>query len=149
MARFSTQLVLSCMRLRLPIALLILVATSCAQRSAVEKPQVVSEANLNTQQNELLRQVSQEVTLHGTFSLRGKFGPFIQTDTGPIYLVASDSFSWNDDHGRLEGKSVRVTGVLRFAHYADAISGTSSEGHPQDHFYFEAEKAKIVINNSQ
>ena len=40
----------------------------------------------------------------------------------------------------MEGKDVRVTGTLRFAHYE------AFPEHPPDQFYFEAEKAKIELN---
>jgi hypothetical protein len=84
--------------------------------------------------------------MHGQFSLGGKIGPYILVRNGPIYLVSQGNFSWGDDYARMEGRDVRVTGILRFAH-TDANAGNSSEAHPPDHFYFEAEKMSLKTMN--
>jgi hypothetical protein len=80
--------------------------------------------NLNeASDRELLGHLGEKVTMHGKWSLRGVIGPYIPATHGPIYLVSKGNFSWGEKYARMEGKDVRVTGVLRY---------------PPDHFYFEA-----------
>jgi hypothetical protein len=46
----------------------------------------------------------------------------------------------------MEGKEVRVTGTLQFAHYAEEESAKALPiARASDHFYFEAETAKIEL----
>jgi hypothetical protein len=47
----------------------------------------------------------------------------------------------------MEGKDVRVTGILRFAKNPDASGADLPAGRPSDHFYFEAESATIDLNH--
>jgi hypothetical protein len=138
------------MTLKLLAAIVILIATSCTQRSSTApNVQVSSETDLSSaSDSELLKHVSEKVTLHGQFSLRGKVGPYILIRSGPIYLISQDDFSWGDDYVRMEGRDVRVTGILRFAHYAHANEGTAAEARPKDHYYVEAENAKIELNEN-
>jgi len=138
------------MPLKLLAVIVILVTTSCTQRSATaSKVQVSSETDLSSASDgEQLRPVGERVTIHGQFSVRGKVGPYILISSGPIYLVPQGKFSSGDDYARMEGREVRVTGILHFVHYADAKEGPSAEARPQDHYYFEAEKATIELNGS-
>ena len=133
------------MPLKLLTAIVILITTSCAhQNSIASKEQVSAETDLTSaSESELLKHVGERVTIHGRFSLKGKVGPYILIRSGPIYLVAQGNFSWGEDYARMEGRDVRVTGILRFAHYPPASEAPTAEARPQDHYYFEAEKAKI------
>jgi len=136
------------MFLKIIIAIVMLVSTSCAHRSSVvSKETATPQTNLNAASKEvLLRHVDQKVTIRGQFSLRGKIGPYILAQSGPIYLVPQGNFTWGDAHARMEGRDVSVTGILRFRHYPD--DGISSEARPHDHFYFEAEKATIELSGN-
>ena len=68
--------------------------------------------------------VDHVVTVTGKFSLAGKLGPFILIDDCGIYLRSDRGFDWNDDkYSMMEGKSIRVTGTLRFKDYPDAPPG--------------------------
>jgi hypothetical protein len=122
-----------------------LLSASCAQKNPVRsKDQVSTQSNVNLNEasdSELLGHVGEKVTMHGKWSLRGIIGPYILANNGPVYLVSKGDFSWGEKYARMEGKDVRVTGVLRYAHYEP-----SAEQHPPDHFYFEAETAKIELN---
>ncbi|HVS20954.1 MAG TPA: hypothetical protein VHD88_03860, partial [Pyrinomonadaceae bacterium] len=93
--------------------------------------------------SELRRHLGESVTMHGRFSLRGKIGPFILVDGRPVYLVSSGSFVWDRNYEKLEGLAVRVTGTLRFAHYPDATQDPLPVARVPDHFYFEAETARV------
>jgi len=92
---------------------------------------------------DLRGRIGQEVTLRGTFSLRGKIGPFVLVSGNPVYLVAAGSFSWQP-YSRLEGKIVSVTGVL---HFFKAPVEPDPPGpiaaRPPDYFYFEAASAVV------
>jgi hypothetical protein len=91
--------------------------------------------------SELLGHVGENVTLHGKWSLRGLVGPYILVNNRSVYLVSKGNSSWGEKYARMEGKDVRITGVLRYRHYEP-----STEQHPHDHFYFETETAKIELN---
>jgi len=127
----------------LTIAVLLLSA-SCAQKNPLaSKAQVSTQSNVNLNEasdSELLGHVGEKVTMHGKWSLGGVVGPYILVNSGPIYLVSKGNFSWGENYARMEGKDVRVTGVLRYAHYEP-----SPKQHPPDHFYFEAETAEIEL----
>ena len=140
------------MNLKVLFVVVFLLAASCVNKNALpSKAQVSPQTNVNLNLNEaseseLLNHVGKKVTMHGKWSLRGKIGPYILAANGPIYVVSQGSFSWSEKYGRMEGKEVRVTGVLRYAHSSAASEGSSSEQHIPDHFYFEAETAKIELN---
>ena len=99
----------------------------------------------NADDTELQRHLGESVTLHGRFSLRGKTGPFILVGTRPIYLEASGSSVWGERYAKMEGRDVSVTGTLRFAHYADGTQKSSPVARASDHFYFEAETARVEL----
>jgi hypothetical protein len=86
--------------------------------------------------------------MRGRFSLRGKVGPFILVGGRPIYLVPTGAFTWGEPYAQMEGKDVRVTGTLRFAHYPTPPAEALPAGRPSDHFYFEAETARIELSQS-
>lgn len=100
----------------------------------------------NAPDSKLQQHLGERVTMHGKFSLRGKIGPFILVRERPIYLKPHGSVSWNRSYELMEGKDVRITGILRFAKNPDASGGDLPAGRPSDHFYFEAESAKINLN---
>jgi hypothetical protein len=132
------------MRLKVLTIVVLLLSASCAQKNPVgSKDQVSTQSNVNLNEasdSELLGHVGENVTMHGKWSLSGVIGPYILANNGPIYLVSKGNFSWGEKYARIEGKDVRVTGVLRYAHYEP-----STEQHPPDHFYFDAETAKIEL----
>lgn len=78
--------------------------------------------------------VGQEVTLTGTWNKCGKVGPYVTATGGQAYIVGSDTESWPE----MDGKTVHVTGVLRFRKYEVHL-----RPRPRDHFYFEAESTRI------
>lgn len=136
------------MRLAIPLALL-LVAAGCVHRAS--RPPAVQPAPTpldlsGASDRELQRHLGERVTMRGRFSLRGKVGPFILAGGRPIYLVPTGSFSWGEPYVSMEGKDVRVAGTLRFAHYTEPPPDALPEGRAPDHYYFEAETAKIELS---
>jgi hypothetical protein len=128
------------MNTRLSISLAaILAAAGCAQRAATPTPFDLTSAPVS----ELHRHLGETVTMHGQFSLYGKIGPFILVAGRPIYLEPHGSFSWGEPYASMEGQDIRVTGTLRFAHYPEPPPGDSTVARALDHFYFEAETAKV------
>ncbi len=99
----------------------------------------------NASESELMQHLGESVTIRGKFSMRGKVGPFILVHGRPIYLEPHGSFSWGNSYARMEGRTVRVTGTLRFAHYPTPPPQALPEGRAPDHFYFEAETAKVEL----
>ena len=89
--------------------------------------------------------LGEKVTMRGKFSLRGKVGPFIFVRRRPIYLESRESFSWGKSYARMEGRTVRVTGTFRFAHYPAPPPQALPEASAPDHFYFEAETARVEL----
>jgi len=131
------------MNTRLSISLaLLLAALGCAERAPTPTPFDLTSAP----EGELQQRLGENVTMRGQFSLYGKIGPFILVGGRPIYLVPQGSFSWGESYESLEGKPVRVTGTLRFAHYPEPPPGDSAVAHAIDHFYFEAETAKVELS---
>jgi len=142
------------MRLILCLALVI-APSKCAQHSSPDtNPQGTSTLETraatspdltNASDAELQQHVGELVTMRGKFSLRGKIAPFILVAGRPIYIKPSGSFSWGKDYAKMEGRGVRVMGTLRFAHYPAPPPEALPVGRAQDHFYFEAETAKIEL----
>jgi hypothetical protein len=100
--------------------------------------------NLNeASDSELLGHVGEKLTMHGKWSLRGIVGPYILASNREIYLVSKTNVSWGEKYARMEGKDVRVTGILRYERYEP-----SALQHPPDHFYFETETATIALNEN-
>jgi len=131
------------MNTRLSVSLAVLLAAAgCAQRAPIPTPFDLTSAP----DSELQQHLGAIVTMHGQFSLYGKIAPFIQVAGRPIYLVPQGSFSWGEPYARMEGQDVRVTGTLRFAHYPEPPPGPSPVGRAFDHFYFEAETAKVELS---
>jgi hypothetical protein len=94
----------------------------------------------------LMKHLDQIVTMTGRFSLRGKLGPFIEVGKRPIYLKPKASFSWGDTYAAMEGREVRVTGVLKFFQSPEVLTPKNSPiAQVPDHFYFVAETAKIEL----
>ena len=136
------------MRLAISLALL-LAAAGCAHRAS--KPLDVQRAPTpvdltSAPDSELQQHLGERVTMRGRFSLRGKVGPFILAGGRPIYLVPKGSFSWGEPYASMEGKDVRVTGTLRFAHYPEPPPEAVPAGRALNHFYFEAETAKVEVS---
>jgi hypothetical protein len=96
--------------------------------------------------SELQQHLGESVIMRGRFSLRGKIGPFILVGGRPVYLVSKGSFSWGEPYASMEGRDVRVTGTLRFAHYPEPTPDALPAGRAPDHFYFEAETAKVELS---
>ena len=138
------------MNTRLAISLAILFAAAgCAHRASVPLPVPPAQSPIDltsASDSELQRHLGERVTMRGQFSLRGKVGPFILAGGRPIYLVAKGTFPWGEPYASMEGKEVRVTGMLRFAHYPVSPLDALPEGRPSDHFYFEAETAKVELS---
>ncbi|HVS81060.1 MAG TPA: hypothetical protein VHE60_04940 [Pyrinomonadaceae bacterium] len=146
------------MNIRLAVSLaLLLAAGKCAQRASTptkvqraptppEAQQVSTRLDLTSaSDNDLQQHLGESVTMRGQFSLRGKLGPFILVGGRPIYLIPHGSFSWGEPYASMEGRNVRVTGTLRFARYPPPPPQALPEGRAPDHFYFEAETAKVEL----
>ncbi|HEV2915069.1 MAG TPA: hypothetical protein VGX92_17460 [Pyrinomonadaceae bacterium] len=128
---------------------MLLAAAGCAHRASI--PRVAQPAPTladltAASDSELQQHLGERIVMRGRFSLRGKAGPFILVGGRSIYLVAKESFSWGKPYASMEGRDVRVTGTLRFAHYQEATSEALPEGRASDHFYFEAETAQVELS---
>lgn len=138
------------MKKRFAISLAILLASAaCAHHVSI--PRIVQPAPTpvdltSAPDSELKQHLGEYVTMRGQFSLRGKIGPFILVGRSPIYLVAKGSVSWGKSYESMEGRDVRVTGTLQFAHYPPPPRKALPEGRVSDHFYFEAETAKVELS---
>ncbi len=146
------------MNIRLVISLALLLAParctqhapapSDAQRTPTppDTQRVLTPLDLTTaSDSKLMQHLGESVTMSGQFSLRGKIAPFILVGGRPIYLEPRGSFSWGEPYAGMEGRTVRVTGTLRFAHYPTPPPQALPEGRAPDHFYFEAETAKVEL----
>jgi len=124
----------------------ILAAAGCSQRALTPTPAPAPFDLTSAPDTELQKHLGENVTMHGQFSLYGKTGPFIRVGGRPIYVVPQGSFSWGESYASMEGQDVRVTGTLRFAHYPEPPPGDSPVARASDHFYFEAETAKVEVS---
>ncbi len=86
----------------------------------------------------LPQNVGHRISVQGTFSMRGVQGPFIAFDGQAVYLVSRGTFTWSEAYERLEGKTVRATGTLRFMRFKP-----SDAQHPPDYFYMDAGDAVV------
>jgi hypothetical protein len=124
----------------------ILVTAGCSHRALTPTPTSAPFDLTGAPDSELQQHLGENVTMHGQFSLYGKIGPFILVAGRPIYLVSHGSFSWGEPYASMEGQDVRVTGTLRFAHDPEPPPGDSPVARAPDHFYFEAETAKVEVS---
>jgi hypothetical protein len=140
------------MKMHLAVSLaLLLAATGCAHHASTQPAVRRAQTPLDltgAPDSELQQHLGERVTMHGQFSLRGKVAPFILVGGRPVYLVPKGSFSWGEPYASMEGREVRVTGTLRFAHYPEPPPDAPPEGRASDHFYFEAETAKVELSRS-
>ena len=57
------------------------------------------------------------MTIRGTFSLYGKFGPYVLLGNQQVvYLVPWGSFTWGKPYSEMQGNVVAATGTLSFYH---------------------------------
>jgi hypothetical protein len=136
-------------RLAISLALL-LAAVGCGPRASIPRnasPTPMTVDLTNSSDNELQHHYGERVTMHGEFSLYGKLGAFILVKGRQIYIRSKASHSWGEAYPSMEGRDVRVTGTLRFAHYP-SVPEPVTEARPFDHFYFEVETAKIELNQN-
>jgi hypothetical protein len=127
----------------------ILAAAGCSQRAPTPTPTSAPFDLTGAPDSELQQHLGENVTMQGQFSLRGKIGPFILVAGRPIYLVSRGSFSWGEPYASMEGQDVQVTGTLRFAHDPEPPPGDSPVARASDHFYFEAETAKVEVSQKK
>jgi hypothetical protein len=90
--------------------------------------------------------IGHRVTLRGKFSLRGKIGPFVLVKDRPVYIVAAGSFTPGQPYSSLEGRIVKVTGILRFRQFPPEPEPVdAAKARVPDYFYFEAETARVRL----
>jgi hypothetical protein len=90
----------------------------------------------------LQKHLGEQVSARGKFSLYGLPGPFILNGDQTIYIYRKPvrEFSYGKEYSRMEGREVRLTGILRFQHFEP-----SPEQHPPDYFYFEGETVRFEL----
>jgi hypothetical protein len=116
-------------------------AVNNTQPSPISSPTAIAVPDLtHLDENEWFEHRGKVVMARGEFSMRGIVGPFIRIDDGLIYITSDGNYSWGKEFARMEGKEVRVTGMLGFRQFAP-----SPGQHPPDYFYFQAETAKIEL----
>ena len=90
--------------------------------------------------------IGKQVTVRGTFSLRGKFGPYVLLGNQQlVYLVPRGSFTWGEPYPEMEGKLVTATGTLGFYHSPNAAPADQAIARAPDYFYLEAETAQLRL----
>jgi|GEM_PF-5656594 len=91
--------------------------------------------------------IGHNITMSGKFALNGKLGPYILCDEVVFYLLPKNgsSFGWGPEYAKMDGKNVRISGTLHFVQYSDFGGGNKFADKPYDHFYFEAETAKVAL----
>jgi hypothetical protein len=88
--------------------------------------------------------IGKQITIRGTFSLRGKFGADVALGNQQVvYLVPRGSFTWGKPYSDMEGKLVAATGTLRYSHAPDDKPTDRAVARPPDFFYFEAETTQV------
>jgi hypothetical protein len=128
---------------------IVLLAAGCDHPRST--PKDTTEAS-----NEVSRTlIGRQVTIHGTFSLRGVVGPYVLlSNQQVVYLVPRGSFTWGEPYSEMEGKLVAATGTLRFYHSPDAKPADQAMARryppdayarPRDYFYLEAETAQVRL----
>jgi hypothetical protein len=86
------------------------------------------------------------VTIRGTFSLRGKFGPYVLLgNQHAIYLVPRGSFTWRESYSAMEGKLVAASGTLSFYRALIAEPASPASARAPDYFYLAAETAQVQL----
>ena len=90
--------------------------------------------------------IGKQVTIRGTFSLRGKFGALVLLDNQHgVYLVPRGSFTWGKPYSEMEGKLVAATGTLSFYHSPNAEPAYPAVARPPDYFYLEVETTQLRL----
>lgn len=124
----------------LPIAMVALAGGCDRSRSMPEDATAASYEVLHTL-------IGKQVTIRGTFSLRGKFGAYVLLGNQQVvYLVPTGaSFTWGAPYPEMEGKLVAATGTLRFYHAPDAELADPAFARAPDYFYLEAQTAQLRL----
>jgi len=93
--------------------------------------------------------VGKQITIHGKFSLWGKFGAYVELDNQQVAYLEhrgkGGTFTWGKPYSEMEGKLVEVTGVLRFYHAPPAVPTDRTVARAPDYFYFEVETAQVRL----
>ena len=90
--------------------------------------------------------IGKQVTIRGTFSLRGKFGPYVLLgNQRVVYVVPTGSFTWGEAYSEMEGKLVAATGTLSVYHAPNAEPADPALARAPDYFYLEAETAQLRL----
>jgi hypothetical protein len=122
------------------LSVAIVLAGGCDhQRSAPE--------DVTTASNEVLHTlIGKQVTIRGTFSLRGKFGAYVLlANRQVVYLVSRGSFTWGEPYSQMEGKLIAVTGTLNFYHSPNYRPAGRAVALAPDYFYFDVETAQLRL----
>ena len=129
------------------LALLLAACSNNPSIPPVAEPSPSPVDNRTNCEKKFSERVDHVVTVTGKFSLFGKLGSFIMIDDCQIYLRSDQRFDWNDDkYSMMEGKSVRVTGTLRFKRYPAPPPGPVAEARAPSHFYFDPRISRIELN---
>jgi len=90
--------------------------------------------------------IGKQVTIRGTFSLRGKFGPYVLLGNQQVvYLIPGGAFTSGEPYSEMEGKLVAATGTLSFYHWPNAEPADPAFARAPDYFYLEAETAHLRL----
>lgn len=91
------------------------------------------------------KNINKEVSVRGTFSARGKLGPFLKLKecTEPVYLLSNPQSKSQVKLWFPEGASLSATGILRYQAGAKPASGNEQIAGAQPYYYFEIESVKL------
>jgi hypothetical protein len=118
----------------------------CVLAGGCDHPRATPEEAPAVSYEALPTRIGKQVTIRGTFSLRGKFGAYVLLDNQHgVYVVPSGSFTWGKPYSEMEGKLVAATGTLRFYHSPDAKPAYPAVAIPPDYFYLEAETTQLRL----
>jgi hypothetical protein len=92
--------------------------------------------------------IGKKITIHGKFSLWGKFGAYVVLDNQQLVDLeprGPGTFTWGKPYSEMEGKLVEATGTLRFYHEPPAEPSNRTVARAPDHYYFAVETAQLRI----
>jgi hypothetical protein len=101
--------------------------------------------DFETFKREMMPRVGRKITVVGVLA-SGKLGWLVNVDKWFVYIYVTkhSSTSKTNRLGQFEGRTVKVTGTLRYFPRPQVVKSDGAVAVPPEHFYFDAAEVRVV-----